>query len=85
VGGRQQPLGRRLPADAAAEPHDGVLALLGAVQETIELPVFEVPGVFEDDDTVASRVRVRVRFRESGREVDDDEWHIRTFDGKVAC
>jgi ketosteroid isomerase-like protein len=52
------------------------------VQEAIELPVFDVRGVFEDGDTVASRVRVRVRFRESGREVDDDEWHIWTFDGE---
>ena len=60
--------------------HDGVLAFLSALQETIELPVFEGRGVFEDGDTVASRVRVRVRFRESGREVDDDEWHIWTFD-----
>jgi uncharacterized protein len=62
--------------------HDGVLAFLGAVHETIELPVFEVRQVFEDGDTVASRVRVRVRFRESGREVDDDEWHIWTFDSE---
>ena len=61
--------------------HDGVLAFLGAVQETIELPVFEVRQGFEDGDTVASRVRVRVRFKSSGR-ADDDEWHIWTFDGE---
>jgi ketosteroid isomerase-like protein len=53
---------------------DGVLAFLGAVQETIDLPVFE------DADTVVSRLRVRVHFRESGREIDDDEWHVWTFD-----
>ena len=60
--------------------HDGVLAFFGAVQDTIELPVFELRGVFEDGDTVASRVRVRVHFKASGHDIDDDEWHVWTFD-----
>ncbi|MET0143962.1 MAG: nuclear transport factor 2 family protein [Ilumatobacteraceae bacterium] len=61
--------------------HDGVVAFLGAVQQTIELPVFELRAVFEDGDTVASRLQVRVRFKDSGNEIDDDEWHVWTFDG----
>ena len=60
--------------------HDGVVAFLAAVQETIELPVFELRAVLEDGDTVASRLRVRVHFKGSGREIDDDEWHVWTFD-----
>ena len=68
------------PPMQARTGHDGVVAFLTAVQETVELPVFDVRGVFEDGDTVASRVRVRIRFRTSGQEIDDDEWHVWTFD-----
>ena len=60
--------------------HEGVLAFLNAVQDTVELPVFELRAVIADGDTVVSRLRVRVHFKESGREVEDDEWHVWTFD-----
>ena len=67
--------------------HDGVLGFLAAVQATVELLVFELRAVFEDGDTVAARLRVRVRFIATGIEIDDDEWHVWTFgdDGKVVA
>lgn len=61
--------------------HAGVVDFLQAVQTTITLPVFDVREVLEGGDTVAARLRVRVRFNDSGREIDDDEWHVWTFDG----
>ena len=60
--------------------HDGLLAFLGAIQEAIELEAFDLRAVFEDGDTVVARLRLRARFTGSGRVVDDDEWHIWTFD-----